>query len=62
LQMFYSPSRSSKDTDFQDYGCYFLKKRSRGAEYEGRSTGFGPSDKTGKDELSVDHHEMIKRK
>ncbi len=54
LQMYYFPSKDSKDIDFLDYGCYFLKKTADGS-FKGYSTGFG---KTSSDNITTDYHEL----
>ncbi len=61
IQMLYFPSKESPNKDFLDYGCYFLKKNTTGI-FCGFSTGFGPDEENGKDSLSTDYHEMIRRR
>lgn len=58
IQMLWFPAKEAKDQDFQDYGCYFLKKKASGV-YAGFSCSFG---KGGEDNLSTDHHEMARRR
>jgi hypothetical protein len=56
LQMYYFPSSDSKDTDFLDYGCYFLKRKAAG-NLEGYSTGFGAYDENlSKEAITADYH------
>jgi hypothetical protein len=51
LQLLYSPSATSKNTNFSDYGCYFFVREGTGI-MKGLSIGEGPN-KEGKD--TVDH-------
>ena len=60
LQLYYYPSRTSPDSDFLDYGCYFLVKRTDGT-LVGYSAGLGPTEDTGADSLTADNH-LMKRK
>lgn len=61
LQMYYFPSPSSRNSDFLDYGCYFLRRRADGS-YAGYSAGFGNYDENTEDEgTSADYHEMRRR-
>jgi hypothetical protein len=63
LQMYYYPSGSSQDSDFLDYGCYFLRRRADGS-FEGYSTGFGVDDENGgasTEGITTDYH-ILKRK
>jgi hypothetical protein len=60
LQMYYFPSKDSKDTDFLDYGCYFLKRKAAG-NFEGYSTGFGAYDEEiSKEGITADYHVMTR--
>jgi hypothetical protein len=58
IQMLWFPAKEAKDKDFQDYGCYFLKKKANGV-YAGFSCSFG---KGGEDNLTTDNHEMVRRR
>ena len=61
LQMYYYPSGNSRNVDFLDYGCYFLKRKADGS-FEGFSTGFGPFDEeSSKEGITTDYH-VLKRK
>lgn len=61
LQMYYYPSRSSKNVDFLDYGCYFLKRKADGS-FEGYSTGFGTYDEEiSKEGITTDYHVLKRR-
>jgi hypothetical protein len=56
LQMYYFPSSDSKDTDFLDYGCYFLKRKAAG-NFEGISSGFAAYDEDlSKEAITADYH------
>ena len=60
LQMYYYPSKESKNIDFLDYGCYFLKRMADGS-FEGYSTGFGLDEGGMSESTTIDHH-SLKRK
>jgi hypothetical protein len=61
LQMYYFPSADSKDKDFLDYGCYFLKRKSDGS-FEGYSTGFGKSKGDSAEVIKTDFHSLKRKK
>lgn len=54
MMLVYSPAKESKDQDFLDYGCYFLKREPDGL-YKGFSTTFG---KGGAQHVAIDWHQM----
>lgn len=60
IQMHYFPAKESRNRDFLDYGCYFLKRKAKGI-YVGFSAGFGPSEMDGEDSLSTDYHKIERK-
>jgi hypothetical protein len=57
LQLNYYPARDATDTDFFDYGCYFLTRHTDGT-FSGYSTGFGPYDEKPGEGLSIKIHRL----
>lgn len=61
LQLYYWPSRDSPDSNFLDYGCYFLVRQGDG-RMVGYSSGHGPDEESQEDILTSDNHLLQQRR